>query len=349
MTNRRHFIAGLLAAGLVPAPTWADAGGPSYLAAAGLSDGSFSLCGIDRNLDIVFQLPLPGRGHAAAAHPTRPQAVAFARRPGNFAMVIDCLSGKVTARLETPDQRHFFGHGVFSQDGSRLYTTENDYSAGTGRIGVWDVKLGYVRIDEFASGGVGPHDIKRLPDTDVLVVANGGIDTHPDSGRVKLNIPTMHPNLSYIEDRKIVEQVSLAPDLHKNSIRHLALGHDGLVAFGMQWQGGGTPPPLVGLHRRGEAISLLQSTDDMRGYVGSIAMSGDGNRIAVTSPRAGLVQVFDAVSRTQRDSIPFTDVSGVAPGTDGFVITSGTGKLQGLGMPSGPAKSLMWDNHLIDI
>ena len=59
MTNRRHFIAGLLATGLVPAPTWADAGGPSYLAAAGLSDGSFSLCGIDRNLDIVFQLPLP--------------------------------------------------------------------------------------------------------------------------------------------------------------------------------------------------------------------------------------------------------------------------------------------------
>ena len=183
----------------------------------------------------------------------------------------------------------------------------------------------------------------------MLVVANGGIDTHPDSGRVKLNIPTMHPNLSYIEDRKVVEQVDLAPELHKNSIRHLALGQDGLVAFGMQWQGGATPPPLVGLHRRGETISLLPSNDDMRGYIGSIAMSGDGSQIAVTSPRAGLVQVFDTGSRTQSDSIAFTDVSGVAPGADGFVITSGTGKLQGLGMPPGPAKSLMWDNHLVDI
>ena len=47
MTNRRHFIAGMLASGLVPAPTWADAGGPAYLAAAGLRDGSFVLCGID--------------------------------------------------------------------------------------------------------------------------------------------------------------------------------------------------------------------------------------------------------------------------------------------------------------
>ena len=53
MTNRRHFIAGMLASGLVPAPTWADAGGPAYLAAAGLRDGSFVLCGINAADDRV--------------------------------------------------------------------------------------------------------------------------------------------------------------------------------------------------------------------------------------------------------------------------------------------------------
>ena len=107
MTNRRHFIAGMLASGLVPAPTWADAGGPADLAAAGLRDGSCVLCGIDAALEVVFEIPLPGRGHAAAAHPSKPQAVAFARRPGNFALVIDCMSGRVKATLHAPEGRHF--------------------------------------------------------------------------------------------------------------------------------------------------------------------------------------------------------------------------------------------------
>ncbi|HBM41824.1 MAG TPA: DUF1513 domain-containing protein, partial [Sulfitobacter sp.] len=65
---------------------------------------------------------------------------------------------------------------------------------------------------------------KRLPGGDTLVVANGGIDTHPDSGRAKLNIPTMRPNLTYINDRRILEQIELPHDMHRNSIRHLAVG-----------------------------------------------------------------------------------------------------------------------------
>ena len=347
MTNRRHFIAGMLASGLVPAPTWADAGGPAYLAAAGLRDGSFVLCGIDAALEVVFEIPLPGRGHAAAAHPSKPQAVAFARRPGNFALVIDCMSGRVKATLHAPEGRHFYGHGAFSADGSLLYTTENDYANGIGRIGVWDVALGYVRVDEFASGGVGPHDIKRLPGGDTLVVANGGIDTHPDSGRAKLNIPTMRPNLTYINDRRILEQIELSHDMHRNSIRHLAVGSDGRVAFGMQWQGDGEAPALVGLHQQGETPLLLDGAEDMHGYIGSIALSDDGSEIAVTSPRAGLVQVFDAATASYTRSIALTDVCGVAAAPEDFIVTSGTGIVQRLSGRLNPEKPLMWDNHLV--
>jgi uncharacterized protein len=348
MTNRRHFLAGLLATGMIPAPTWADAGAPAYLAAAGLGDDRFALCGISAALDILFQIPLPARGHAAAAHPTRPQAVAFARRPGTFALVIDCLTGKVTARLEAPQGRHFYGHGVFSLDGNRLYTTENDYLAGAGRIGVWDTKT-YARIDEFASGGVGPHDIKRLPASDVLVVANGGIDTRPDAGRAKLNIPTMRPNLSYIADRTVIETRELPREMHKSSIRHLAVGHDGLVAFGMQWQGDVDAPALVGLHRRGQDIRLLEGAEDMHGYIGSIALSRDSRRIAVTSPRAGRVQVFDAVSETEIASQTLADVCGIAPGGPDFIVTCGTGALHDLADSTNDRHPLMWDNHLVKL
>ncbi|MEQ3708284.1 MAG: DUF1513 domain-containing protein [Tateyamaria sp.] len=355
-TDRRQFLAGLLAAGLIPKPSWADVGSPVFLSAAAKPDGSYVLCGIDAALQVRFQIPLPARGHAATAHPSRPEAVAFARRPGTFAIVIDCITGRESARLESPMGRHFYGHGSFSSDGSLLFTTENDYEAGRGRIGVWDAQNGYTRIDEWDSGGVGPHDIKRLPGTDTLVVANGGIDTHPESGRTKLNIPTMAPNLAYIEDGTVTEIASLPDDMHKNSIRHLAISQHGDVAFGMQWQGDRAIHSLVGTHRRRRAISLMTATAvqvrQLDSYIGSIAYSEDGSRIAVTSPRGSVVQMYDASTRMfMRESI-LTDVSGIASFENGFVVTAGTGKLRSVTQDDSNFSNQIeakWDNHLVAI
>lgn len=356
MANRRQFLAGLLAAGIVPKPTWADAGGPAFLSAAGLPDGGYALCGISADRDVLFRIPLPSRGHAAAAHPTRPEAVAFARRSGTFAIVLDCSDGRVKTTLHSPEGRHFYGHGAFSGDGQWLYTTENDYEAAEGRIGVWDVAAGYVRVDEFSSGGTGPHDLKRLPGSEVLVVANGGIETHPDAGRAKLNIATMKPNLSYLKDGRVVERARLSPDLHRNSIRHLAVSEAGQVGFGMQWQGDGAAPSLVGLHSRGEEIQLFDCPRDelsrMDNYVGSIAFSADEGRVAVTSPRGGRVQQFDTGSRQFVAALEIEDACGVAVQGDGFVVTTGLGNIDavaGQEVAETQIRDLMWDNHLIPV
>ena len=356
ITGRRQFLTGLLATGLISAPTWADAGSPAFLSAGAKRDGSFILCGIGRDLETRFELPLPARGHAAAAHPTRPEAVAFARRPGTFAIVIDCATGEKTAALNSPPGRHFYGHGVFSSDGSLLFTTENDYETGTGRIGVWDARHGYRRIDEWDSGGVGPHDIKRLPGTETLVVANGGIDTHPDTGRTKLNIPTMRPNLAYIQEGAVLEYATLPSKLHKNSIRHLAVRETGEVAFGMQWQGDGPVSALVGTHKRGAPVALMSTQPEdvrrMEGYVGSIAFSANGATIAATSPRGGLLQLYDTATGSLTQAAPMSDVSGVAMSGDTFIVSSGSGTLRLIGAQT-PVRSVRsnvaWDNHLIRI
>ena len=355
-TGRRTFIAGLLATGLVPKPTWADAGSPSFLSAAARPDGTYVLSGLDAKLNITFQLPLPARGHAAAAHPSKPEAVAFARRPGTFAVVIDCATGAQRAMLKAPAGRHFYGHGAFSSDGRLLYTTENDYEAGRGCIGVWDAGAGYLRIDEWDSGGIGPHDIKRIPGTDTLVVANGGIDTHPDTGRTKLNIATMQPSLAYIEDGDVIESLSLPSDMHKNSIRHLAVGPEGRVAFGMQWQGDGHVSALVGWHQRGAPVSLMRAAPDriqqMEGYIGSIAFSANGETIAVTSPRGGLVQVYGTETGRLQSAFALADVCGVSQFDAGFAVTSGSGDMMCIGQCHGTGRrheGLAWDNHLIQI
>lgn len=327
-----------------------------FLSAAARTDGSYILCGIDAALQVRFEIPLPARGHAAAAHPTRPEAVAFARRPGTFAVVIDCKSGFQKAILQAPQGRHFYGHGVFSSEGRYLYTTENDYEAGAGRIGVWNVARGYVRVDEWDSGGVGPHDIKRLPHSDTLVVANGGIETHPDTGRTKLNIPTMQPSLAYVEDGVVVETATLSSSMHKNSIRHLAVSPQGEVAFGMQWQADQTPDALVGTHRRGSPIVLMTSpTDQVRqldGYIGSVAYTGDGRMIAATSPKGGVVHFYDPGAGRFISDTTFADVSGVATLGQSFVVTSGTGEMRVVTQHNSDASSqidVRWDNHLVPI
>ncbi|MEM6577177.1 MAG: DUF1513 domain-containing protein [Pseudomonadota bacterium] len=358
MTTRRAFVAGALAAGFAPTPTWAEAGSPRYLSAARKADGRFALFGLSATAEVLFEIGLPARGHAAAAHPHRPEAVAFARRPGTYALVIDCVTGRSKAGLAAPEGRHFYGHGAFSSDGALLFTTENDYEGGTGRVGVWNAKGGYVRIGEFTSGGIGPHDIKLMPDGQTLVVANGGIDTHPDTGRAKLNIPTMRPNLSFIHlNGRIEESVELDDALRLNSIRHLAVGSDGTVAFAMQWQGDVSDAvPLLGLRHADGAITLVdterETGSDLQGYVGSVAIDRLGQLVAITSPRGGVFQVIDAKSAQVVVNAPIPDACGVAMAEEGFVVTSGDGLISiGLGA-EGDASAMTqhhWDNHLIPV
>ncbi|WP_170790740.1 DUF1513 domain-containing protein [Ruegeria lacuscaerulensis] len=356
MTSRRHFLAGLAAASMTPLGGWAAVGAPDYLAAALFPDGSYRLAGLSAEGDILFTLPLPARGHAAAAHPQRAQAVAFARRPGTFALVIDCATGAQTARLDAPEDRHFYGHGVFSLDGATLYTTENDYEAGQGVIGVWNTG-DYARLGEFPSGGIGPHDMRLMPDGQTLVVANGGIETHPETGRTKLNLPVMRPNLTYLDHSgAVIEQMELPRALHRNSIRHLAVRLDGLVAFALQWQGDKTRhPPLLGLHRRGTAPRLLTAPEreqsTLQSYAGSIAFASDGKTVAITCPRGNALHQFDVETGNLTAAYSLTDVCGIGSAEQGFVFTTGTGAVGEIteGAHIMARAKCHWDNHLIPI
>lgn len=340
----------------MPAPSWAEVGSPRYLSAAQKPDGRFSLFGLNKTAEIVFEVPLPSRGHAAAVHPSRPEAVAFARRPGTYAIVIDCRDGTPVAELRTQPGRHFYGHGVFSADGLRLYTTENDYEHAVGMIGIWDARAGYKRVGEVFSGGVGPHDIRRLPDGRTLVVANGGIETHPDTGRTKLNIPVMRPNLAFMSmDGRLEDRIELDVSLNKNSIRHLAISESGLVAFAMQWQGDASDlVPLIGLRDPEGRVSLLERDAGhqamMLGYAGSIAFDQSGQRIAVTSPRGGRVQAFQVDEGVPDLSVGKADVCGIAPAEAGFAVTSGDGSIAiglGSGLRMDVRADCRWDNHLV--
>ncbi|MEH6653734.1 DUF1513 domain-containing protein [Loktanella salsilacus] len=356
MTTRRGFLASLAAAVAIPSVTWADAGSPDYLAAAREPDGSFALYGVTAQGQQRFRIPLPGRGHAGAGHPVRPEAVTFARRPGTYALVIDCAQGRVICTLTAPEGHHFSGHGAFSADGELLFTGEIDNATGSGWIGQWTRAGGYRRSGQFASGGIGPHEILRRPDGG-LVVANGGIIAALDDDRTKLNLDTMRPNLTYLAlDGTVEEQVELSPDLHWNSIRHLAAHADGTIAFAMQWEGAAAvTPPLLGLHRRGQVPVMCNLPDAMatrmQNYAGSVAFEAAGDRVAITSPKGGVLAIFD-LGGTFIDMPVRADVCGIGAAPDGFMLTDGFGGMARFGanaLAGVAAFDVAWDNHLITI
>lgn len=347
MHSRRAFLAttgAALSAATLPAPVWAALGNPAFLAAAREPTGAFALFGLTAGGAIAFRVPFPERGHAAAAHPARAEAVAFARRPGTFALVIDCAGGRILHRLEAPSGRHFYGHGAYLDGGRVLATTENAYESGEGRIGFWDATAAYRRMGEVPSGGIGPHEVVALAG-DVLAVANGGIRTHPATGREKLNLDTMRPNLAYLRDGAIVARIEL-PD-PKLSIRHIAARADGTVAMGLQSERDPADSvPMFALHRFGE-IPTIHGADLaplFQGYVGSVAWSGDGQRLAITAPRGGCAAIWNG---TDTEILHRLDLCGVAPAGAGLAFTDGTGGV--LTETGGTKHAVAWDNHLVGL
>ena len=193
----------------------------------------------------------------------------------------------------------------------------------------------------------------RLPDRDVFVVGNGGIETHPDRGREKLNLPDMVPNLSYLDaEGSLLEQLGLDENWHHNSIRHLACDSTGQLAFAMQWQGEvWDAPSLLGLHRMGEDARFCEAPEGthmaMQGYAGSVSYAGGEDWVAISSPRGGLVQRFDASSGAFIEAIRAADVCGIRGSGGGMLATTGNGRVFGIGTDVATQHQMAFDNHLV--
>ena len=338
---------------------------PIYFSAYGALDGAHGVAAFGADGGKVLDAPLPARAHGIAVHPDGDEAVAFARRPGTFAAVLRRRDGAGRARLDSPPGRHFCGHGVYSADGEFLFTTENDFDAGRGVVGVWRTRPRYRRAREFPSHGIGPHELILSGDGATLIVANGGILTHPDTGRRKLNVPTMSPSLAYVDssDGRLVESRAFGgPRRRLLGIRHLAVAADGLVCLALQDEGPrGDPLPLVAFHRPGDAEIDLRPAPRailrrMKGYTGSAAADSSGAYLAVTAPRGGMVAIWDVRRREPSAAFDLADGCGVAPeGRPGrFLATSGAGGAALLDAATGRAAAVgsrflarrRWDNHL---
>jgi hypothetical protein len=336
---------------------------PRYLATGLDPDGGFRMAAFDGAGREAYAFALPGRAHGIAVRPRSSEAALVARRPGRFAVAFDRLTGSLAARLEAPDGRHFYGHCVYAPDGALFYTTENAFDSGRGVIGVWAADDGYRRVGELEAHGIGPHDVMLMPGGRLLAVANGGVLTHPDSGRAKLNLADMAPSLAYVDRATgaLESEVRLAPSLHMLGIRHLAcLGSS--VAFAMQWEGDPADrPPLLGLHEASGEVTLLQAPDGVQrrfeNYTGDACASASGRTVAVSGPRGGVLGFWSAPDRRWLCDVALPDGCALAPAlsADGFVAASGEGGVIRIEPRAGTVEPFptpflrtgAWDNHMV--
>ncbi len=135
--------------------------------------------GLSLKNDEVFGARVPMRAHGCAVHPTDPNRVLFFARPGRRqAFELDRATMKARTVFTTEAGRHLAGHGTYSADGNLILTPEHDYERAKGVVVVRDAR-NFAIVGEIDTNGIDPHEVAWLPDHRSLLVANGGIMTHP--------------------------------------------------------------------------------------------------------------------------------------------------------------------------
>ncbi len=255
--------------------------------------------GTELRSKVLQQLELPGRAHGLLARADG-SVIVLARRPGDWLLEWH-PSGAAKKWHWLQGEKRLNGHAQTRDDGL-LLTTETDQESGEGWIGLRDLTQDRV-LAHWPSHGLDPHELLRLPQAlgrfpaGTLMVANGGIPTHAETGRQKLLATGMDASLVAMDpaNGRLLGQWRL-PD-ERLSIRHLAwdavtrqLGialqaeHDDPAAR--------TQAPVLATWN-GESLQAA-THPPLAGYGGSICARAGGGFI-VSCTRANRIAVFDGI------------------------------------------------------
>jgi len=247
-------------------------------------------------------LETPTRAHGLLVERSG-SVIALARRPGDWLLRWHPGTGLTQWHWMEGDSR-FNGHacvGTGPHGKPTLWTTETDLASADGWLGVRDpARLG--QHAAWATHGRDPHAVLTLPQPvgklprGTLMVANGGIATLPETGRMKNAVEQMDASLvalSHVDGRLLGQWRLADPYL---SVRHLAwnpLSHTLGVALQAEHPHLATreAAPVFACWT-GEALVPATNQPALKGYGGDICALPNGGFV-VSCPRADTLALFN--------------------------------------------------------
>ncbi len=314
MTTRRAFLAGL---GLLFASPLVRAGVPgTRLAAAWEASHGYQVGILEHGERVTLRaaLDVPTRAHALLLEPGG-TLLALARRPGDWLVRWDQHGRPRQWRWIEP-RRAFTGHVIHA--GQRLYTCETDLDSGAGLLGVRDA-ASLEKLAEWPTHGIDPHQLVWDRAGHILV-ANGGVPTQAETGRLKRDLERMDSSLVRLHGQtgELRGQWRLAD--RRLSLRHLA------------WQG----------ERLG--IALQAEHDDPADKAAAPVLAVfDGHQLQPATTERALAGV--QLAGYGGDIAPLAGGFAVScPRAQGIALFSGTGEEKGF-VPLAEACALAADRH----
>jgi hypothetical protein len=231
----------------------------------------------------LASLEVPSRAHGMLAE-AGGSLLFVARRPGEWLLRWPADRRRPQWLWNEPD-RCFTGHVQDQPGWPGLVSVETDLDSGQGLIVVRERRT-LQRLAEWPTSGIDPHQLLAEADG-TLLLANGGIPTRPETGRMKLDLDRMDPSLVRLDPRdgRLLGQWRL--DDARLSIRHLARHSNGTVGIALQAEhddaAARTRAPVLALFD-GQALHPIAAPLPLAGYGGDIAATADG--FAVSVPRA---------------------------------------------------------------
>jgi uncharacterized protein len=331
--ERRRWLLGAAGTLLLPAHSaWAvDAIKPQLIAAwqDARNQNHIGLLQIEPDaVHIISSLSVPTRAHGLAwqsdprSGPSDGSVLAVARRPGDWMLRWHPAAARAQWLWAEPG-RCFNGHVLCHPQATACFTTETDLNTGQGLL----VRRHSTSLQETAvwpTQGVDPHDMEWLPDGHILV-ANGGISTHSETGRTKLALAQMDSSLVRININAntssttghISGQWRLADP--RLSLRHLARNpHTGQVGVALQAEHTNleqrAAAPLLALLNPNHSSPLqpVSTACSTSGYAGDIASLPQA--WLVSCPREHQVQSVNAQSRVASPPITLKSACALAAG-----------------------------------
>jgi uncharacterized protein len=323
--------------------------------------GVLRLNWLDRRIDVIAALPVPSRAHGLLALPDG-GFVALANRPGRWLLRADA-AGRVMQMKSVADEqpaRTLNGHAVLGGGGGSggwLFTSETDNQSGSGWVSVRDLRS-LVRVAQFESQGIDPHQLVWRADDDTLLVANGGI-ARDALGAKRIGEAVVSGLVQLDPHTGKLLQLWQLPDPWL-SVRHLAWGTGAQPLLGMALQAE-HPAPAARLQAPALAAwngaHLQLPATPLGGYAGDICAGPDGGFV-VSAQKQGRCWWWrpdhpDAFSLVAEVTDPCALVGGSGGSTVHMGAGRGLARWHQAGAASSGADMLAWpapmapDNHAV--